>query len=196
MTSGTQVQEFWREEIHQHINWKELKAAIATVKSLAKPGNHIQLTVDNTVAFTYLAKGGGRMEHLNNLVRPFFQWCITHKLQLSLQWVPSEEQKADHLSRMEDNGDYTLNRELFLWVKTHLKQWVNPAIDMFASPGNCQLPCFVSRWPNFQAKATDALKCPLQDYLEVYANPSWTIIQSWLHRLQINPHLKCLMICP
>ena len=50
------VQDFWREEASQHINWKELKAAIFTVQSFATPGDKIMLCVDNVVTFAYLSK--------------------------------------------------------------------------------------------------------------------------------------------
>ena len=60
VTSGQMVQEFWREKRHLHINVKEMEAAINTVRSLAKPGEHVTLKVDNSVTFWYLTKGGGR----------------------------------------------------------------------------------------------------------------------------------------
>lgn len=58
-STGTFVQEFWREKASLHINIKELEAAIFTIKSLGKPGQTILLSVDNQVAFYYLTKGGG-----------------------------------------------------------------------------------------------------------------------------------------
>jgi hypothetical protein len=58
-TSGTIVKEFWRKDNILHINVKELKAAVNTIKSLAKPKENIILNVDNSVAFYYLKKGGG-----------------------------------------------------------------------------------------------------------------------------------------
>jgi transcriptional regulator of met regulon len=64
-TSGSLVQEFWRDKRHLHINVKELEAAINTVQSLAKNGEHVTLKVDNSVTFSYLTKGGGRIPSLN-----------------------------------------------------------------------------------------------------------------------------------
>ena len=55
--TGQVVQDFWRSEIGLHINIKELKAAVATVQSLAKPGETVHLAVDNQVAYHYLRKG-------------------------------------------------------------------------------------------------------------------------------------------
>ena len=58
LTENRQIQEFWRDQQGLHINIKELHAAIQTVKSLAKPKEQVNLSVDNTVAYSYLKKGG------------------------------------------------------------------------------------------------------------------------------------------
>ena len=52
--------EFWREKKTLHINYKELEAAVATIKSLANPGEVVELCVDNTVAYSYLKNGEER----------------------------------------------------------------------------------------------------------------------------------------
>ena len=49
LRTGQKVHEFWRSEAGLHINIKELKAAISTVRSLAKPGEKVFLTVYNSV---------------------------------------------------------------------------------------------------------------------------------------------------
>jgi hypothetical protein len=58
--TGHLVQEFWRDKRGLHINVKELEAAINTVQSLAKGGEHVLLKVENSVTFWYLTKGGGK----------------------------------------------------------------------------------------------------------------------------------------
>ena len=114
LKSGKFVQEFWRGKASLHINVKELEAAIATVKSLARPRKKFLLSVDNLVAYTYLTKGGGRKRHFNQIMRPFLKWCLENQIFLSVQWVPSQEMKADTLSRWSyDRGDYTLDRNFF-----------------------------------------------------------------------------------
>ena len=74
ITTGKIIQEFWREKSVLHINVKELEAAINTVKSLAKPGEHVKLKVDNSVTHWYVMKGGGQIPSLNHMVRPFLKW--------------------------------------------------------------------------------------------------------------------------
>jgi hypothetical protein len=196
-TSGALVQEFWRDKRHLHINVKELEAAINTVQSLAKPGEHITLKVDNSVTFAYLTKGGGRIPSLNQMVRPFLKWCMEKQVTLRKEQVKSSEDLADGPSRWhKDKGDYTLDRKLFHFLLHRMENFQTPQVDMFASPGNHQLPKFVARYPHWQAWEVDALRCPLRNITCCYANPPWTVISKWLHRLRENKHLNCMMIVP
>ena len=195
--SGIHVQDFWRERTLHHINVKELSAAIATVKSLSKPGEKVSLAVDNSVAFSYLHKGGGKLSHLNHYMRDLWQWCMERNILLEVKLVKSAEDQADCFTRQGlDRDDCTLDRGLFLHLSTLLSRWVVPTLDMFSSPGNKQLDHFVSRHPHWEASLVDALHCPLDQVHHCYANPPWTIIQQWLIRLWENPHLVCMTIVP
>ena len=144
--NGTVVQEFWREKGVLHINVKELIAATETVKSLAKEKELVHLSVDNSVAFSYLKKGGGKIPHLNHIMRDFWHWCMKKKIQVQVELVPSAEDQADFWSKPpQDHGDYTLDKKLFHFLRKKLHPYINPSVDMFASPGNHQLKRFVSR---------------------------------------------------
>jgi hypothetical protein len=105
---------------------------------------------------------------------------------------------ADGLSRTKvDPGDYTLDRGVFQQVcKIFAHKNFHPLVDMFASPGNHQLPEWVSRWPHQGACAVNSLECPLSQFREVYANPPWKIILLWLLRLRKNPEVQCLTVIP
>ena len=58
LLTGDVVQEYWRTQSGLHINIKELRAALDTIRSLAKPGEKVKICVDNTVAHSYLTRGG------------------------------------------------------------------------------------------------------------------------------------------
>ena len=59
VTSGLQVQEWWRAASGSlHINLKELQAAALTVQALARAGETVHLHVDNSVAHAYIRRGG------------------------------------------------------------------------------------------------------------------------------------------
>jgi hypothetical protein len=157
----------------------------------------VSLSVDNSVTFAYLRKGGGRIPSLNQLVRPFLKWCMEKEVNLEVHLIKSAEDLADGPSRwQQDRGDYTLNRNLFHDLLWQMKGHITPKVDMFASPGNHQLPLFVARYPHWQAMEVNALTCPLDNIRECYANPPWKIISTWLHRLRENKHIKCLVIVP
>ena len=131
---GNFVQEYWREKSSLHINVKELSAAICTVKSLAKPGETVSLSVDNQVIYYYLTKGGGRKNPFNAMLRPFSKWCKNQKITLNVNWVPSEKMLADPLSRWEiDRGDYSLDPLLFQWLKKIFSPHIDLETDLFAS---------------------------------------------------------------
>jgi hypothetical protein len=86
--------------------------------------------------------------------------------------VKSSEDLADGPSRWgQDRGDYALNRNLFQHLLRLMAPIINPQVDMFASPGNHQLPQFVARSPHWQAMEVDALKCPLKNIQSCNANP-------------------------
>jgi hypothetical protein len=127
LTSNQIVHEFWRTENGLHINVKELRAAINTVKSLAKKGEKVALAVDNSVTYAYLKNGGGRVPSLNAILRPFLKWCLENQIQLEINQVSSKEDLADAPSRWQmDKGDYTLNRDLFLALLRKIRNFDKP----------------------------------------------------------------------
>jgi len=197
LKTGQKVHEFWRSEAGLHINIKELRAAISTVKTLAQPGEKVFLTVDNSVTWSYLRKSGGRKPHLNAICRPFLQWCWDNKIELQPNLVASEDMVADELSRLPvDPGDYTLKREIFQEILKVFRPHVKPEVDMFSSPGNSQITKFVSRWPHWQAWGCNALEMDLAPVEHCWANPPWKLILPWLERLRENPHINCLLAVP
>ena len=89
------------------------------MKSLAMPKEVVQLGVDNQVAYFYLLKGGGRLLHLNSLMRDFWAWCLKHHITVKVHWVTSQDDKENRYTRLGlDTGDYTLDHGLFLSTKT------------------------------------------------------------------------------
>ena len=197
LTHNSAIQEFWRSAGQLHINVKELFAAVQTIKSFAKPKSTVHLCVDNSVAFSYLHKGGGRKPHLNKLMQDLWAWCLEHKVRITTTLIRSEQCAADALSRTPlDSGDYTLAPEIFQAILHHFSTWIQPEWDMFASPGNHKLPNFCARYPHWEASLVDALHCSLEAVGNCYANPPWNLVSQWLHRLWQHPKIRCLMVVP
>jgi hypothetical protein len=173
-----QIHDFWREGedllLHTHINEKKLQAAIDTVMSLAKPGAVVKFLVDNSVAYCYARKEGGRKPLFNAILRPFLRWLWDNQVEVVPVQVASADMPADEISRWTfDKGDYTLNRKVSQEFLYRMKNWCVPEVDCFASPGNTLFKRFISRWPHHQAEEVDSLHCSLAAYNQVYANPPW-----------------------
>ena len=196
--TGRVIHEFWRGS-EDHINVRELLAAINAVKGLAKKASTVRLSVDNQVVYYYLSKGGGRLARYNGLLRPFFQWMQENGVDLQVRWLPSAQNQADEVSRWAvDPGDYSLNLRLFRFVQKIFQPHIVLDTDLFASAGNRKCQRFVSRWPHCEAAAVDALHCDL-GVLETrgcFANPPWSVLQKFLPRLREFPSLKVLVVCP
>ena len=197
ISSGDLVQEFWRNKSSLHINYKEMAAAINTVRSLAKKNENVLLCVDNQVLFYYLQKGGGRKNPFNQMLQPFFHWLMAKNITLQVKWVPSAQCLADPISRWsQDPGDYTLDCNLFRYVQKIFAPFIHLETDLFASPGNKKLRQFVARWPHWEAKAVDALQCSLDNLGGMWANPPWSVIQKFLARLRLFPSARVLLAVP
>ena len=185
LDTGSHLHEFWRDQKGLHINVNELYAALQTVKSLAKTGEKVHLGVDNSVAYSYIKKSGGRKQVFNALMRPFLLWCREHNISVEVNLVKSAEMEADFLYRKSpDKGDYTLSRNVFLEVQSIFWPFIQPNLDIFASPGNAQLKNWVSRYPHWGAWACNALEMDLSRVRECWANPPWTLISQWLASLR------------
>ena len=131
------------------------------------------------------------------MLRPFLLWCQQNQIQLKVSWVPSREMLADKLSRwVLDRQDYQLDPHIFQKLQKIFLPHIQPDIDMFASPGNTQLPKFVARWPHWQAWGVDALHMDLSKIRHFHANPPWNLAYQWLIRLYHHPHIQCLTILP
>ena len=142
---------------------------------------------------------GGRIFHLNALMRQFWTWCLRHHIQVLVHLVKSEEDQADPYTRMGlDSGDYTLNGHLFQRLLGHFQSILTQedVWDMFASPGNKKFQKFCSRTHHWEASLVDALTCPLTGVNWCYANPPWTLINQWLIRLKKHPHITCMLVVP
>ena len=193
------VHAFWREAEVLHINVKELKAAVVTLKSLAAPGDHVLLQVDNSVTYSYLKKLGGRKTPFNLLVQDLVDWCLRRRITWDCELVPSQDMPADAISRWTfDPRDTSLDYHIYQRVKYEFRHWCRPTWDMWASPDTTKEPLFVSRWEHYRAARVDALACSLANIHHCYACPPWGLIHLWLSRVARvqDPKFRCLLIVP
>ena len=91
----------------------------ATVSCPTFSGQHHSLLLSQ--------KSWRKFPQYNQILRPFLSWLMQNQVDLSLEWVPSQDQQADSLSRWGvDPGDYTLHPWVFQWVKHHFQPWATP----------------------------------------------------------------------
>ena len=138
---GRIVHDYFMQFLSLHINAKELMPSEYTVLSLAKPHDTVRLLVDNSTAFFYLLKGGGRLRHLNDRIRMLFLFCIYNNIELLPEWVPTDEMPADAISRWgPDYEDYSLSHVVTRLVFSHFQAVCRPSVDLFAIYLNSKCP--------------------------------------------------------
>ena len=181
-----------------HINEKELQASALAVRSLARPGDYVHLKVDNTTTYFYLLRQGGRLRRLNNHIKDLFLWCWHHQVRLDVEWVKSEDNPADVVSRQgQDHKEVALSPSVF-WLLVTAMGCPRPPIDLFASRRNSKCPNFVGRYPSHhpQQLLVNSLTADLSHLRWTYACPPWKVILPFLARLPQFQSLRVMMVLP
>ena len=119
-TTNTAVQDFWRDKSMLHINEKELQAAVHTIKKFGQTKGTLPPLCGQFSGFC-LSQEGGRLPHLNRLMRDLWAWCMERQIVLHPGLVKSSEEKADFLTRQgKDCGDFTLYSIIFQLIHQKL----------------------------------------------------------------------------
>ena len=152
----TVAQGLWdNSESRKSSTWRELKAVDLVLKSLAP-----KLSCRRTKWFTdnqavaKIAESGSMKSELQSIALSISQTCLEHNIQLNMEWVPrSKNEKADKLSRIVDNDDWSVAGEVFHFFD---RCWGTHSIDRFASYYNAKTVRFNSRYWNPGCEAIDA----------------------------------------
>ena len=149
-----------REEAAVHINLQELWAVELTLKwfVLELSGLNVLVQTDNSTVIAYLNKQGGtRSPTLCAHTMRMISWCQERKITLrAIHIAGVTNTLADDLSRGRLSGpaEISLSPQV---VQTMFAKYYHPAIDLFASHRNKQLPVYCSRTRDPGAYAVDAL---------------------------------------
>ena len=144
-----------KSEAQKSSTWKELKAVELVLKALAPKLScrRIKWFTDNQ-AVEKIAVCGGMKTDLQEIALDICKTCLEYNIQLDMEWVPrSENQKADKLSRIIDNDDWSISDEAFKYFDG---LWGPHSIDRFASYYNTKVQRFNSRFWNPGTEAIDA----------------------------------------
>ena len=146
-----------KEELEEHINVLELRAALLGLQSLCNvEGVHIRGMADNTTAVAYINhQGGTKSPECNKVTGDFWECAEARELWLSAAHIPGVENVlADFKSRnFSDNLEWSMRDKLYQRI-VEVFGW--PEIDLFATRLNKKVDRFVSWLPDPEAEAIDA----------------------------------------
>ena len=140
-----------------HINKLELVGAISALKSMAKPGDHVLLHLDNKTALSYLRKRGGTKNfQLCKLAVKTGIWLMENDVLLSVEYISSKENViADMMSRFHiDFWEFSLKKDVYDYIMKIFK--AKPTMDVFASNLTAKMNIYCSWHQDQNAIAHDA----------------------------------------
>lgn len=164
----------WREgEREKHINDKELMAVERIFeeevwKSLGlKENEEWVLKIDNTVALSYVKRGGGRIQRLAEIAERVW-WNLARRriVVVGMDWVRSEWNWADVESRREEVGGWRTRGWLRRWGEEVTRHSIG--MDVFASAESAIVRRFYSKWDSPGSEGRNA-------FLREWEDGSWIV---------------------
>lgn len=124
----------------------ELEAIRLTLESFCQDGKldgqRILLRSDNQGVMYIVNKGGSMAPHLHAVTREILWHALGRNIDLMVEWIPrTENELADHLSKLVFSSDLQLNPRVFLDLS---KKFGPFRTDLFASHTNWLIPKFYS----------------------------------------------------
>jgi hypothetical protein len=196
IVEGYMVTGKWKEEEQkEHINLLELRTVEIVIKKLSNQikGKNLHISIDNTVAASYLKKGYGKVENLNKTANNIWDWCQKYNVTIEeVIYIPSEENLiADPLSRgkISQLQDWGLNNQAFKKLEKEMGPFT---IDLYASKTNKKLRNYRGYLKN-----RDALSLSIKDWEkeEVYCCPPISMITKTIMHM-IKYRLKATIVIP
>ena len=198
-------EDFSSKELLLHINEKEALALYRTLFQITikhpnlLTGKKIVVHVDNQTLHSIFNRGGSsKQSFITAICKNLFWLQIHNRFHLDIQWVPSERNQADSMTREQVQNDILLNNNAFLEL---WKRFGPFHMDLMASSTNTQrdpsgksLP-FYSRYYISSARGTDVFSKDIgQPYLN-YCFPPFKMLLLFLTHLR-SCRGSCLVIMP
>jgi len=197
---GNYIQKEWIDhERDWHINIQETVGAIVALKSMALPGDHVLLRLDNMTVLAYLRKRGGtRNYQLCKLGVDTGLWLMKNNIVVSFEHVSScDNDIADMLSRFSlDFWEFFVCRDVFDYIVDFFKAkyGVTPTCDVFASDRTKRMETYVSWKQDPLALGRDAFL--LQDWTPLpYLFPPTPLLARVLREVELRK-TKAILIAP
>ena len=157
---------------------------------------HVSVELDNVTSIKYGRVAVSRSIRMSRMGARFFDKVEEVGLELSFRHLAGEKNvEADRLSRQPcTHADWKLNRGLFRKVGKLLG--AKPAVDLFASSHNAQLPDFFSYNYDHRAIAADAFLHSWSQLGVLYAYPPPILVGRFLQKLRVDCCLRSVAIVP
>jgi hypothetical protein len=134
---------FSESEAVESSNLRELLGACRCLQSLVHrcEGRFVVLQVDAENLLGIVNRGSSKLP-INEMAREPFWFCLRHRIMISVEWVPREENAfADKISKMLIPEDWMLSRSWFQYLDY---KCAPHTVDLFASNVNNQCARFFS----------------------------------------------------
>ena len=156
-----------QEESLKSSTWRELAAVARVLDSMQKflSYNSVKWFTDSQSVASVVSKGSMKPE-LQSLAMYIFNICVEKHISIEMEWIPRTlNDKADYLSRIVDYDDWGIHPLLFRDLDS---LWGPHTCDWFASPHNCKINKFWSRY-----------WCPGTSGVDAFTE-NWHGIHGWL----------------
>ena len=179
-----------------HINLLEMKALLLGLQAFREDviGHHVTAMCDNSTVVTYFNKQGGTVScSLCSLASHLLRWTESLDIHLDARYLPGQSNVlADLLSRLGQvvGTEWSLHPQV---VRSLLRVWDNPLIDLFATSLNVKLPLYCSLVPDAQAVFEDAFRHPWDD-LDVYGFPPFPLVGRVIARVRESSRLAMTLV--
>ena len=172
-----------QDEIQNHINNLELRAIYFRLKSVCNDycNTHFCVLTGDTCAVSYINSFGKCRSH-NTVKRDSWMCSLERNNWLTVAHFPGKySTSADFLSKnINNNSKWKINTDIFKYILAELVY--TPEIDLFASRLNYQFKPYIYFKSDPQCFAVHAFSLPAWATWNLYAFPSFSIINLVLQK--------------
>lgn len=165
------------EEVHLHINVKEMLAIPRTLKAALPPwfrNATVRLGTDNASVFWLLLSGRASRNRVSLAAQlELLHIELDRNIVILPFWIPSAENPADSVSRAGYTHEETLSAALFGLVHARFGPF---SLDAMASAFNAKCTRYLSRFPSPSAAGVNFFAFPLGLEQSIYCFPPEPLI--------------------
>ena len=181
-----------------HINLLKMKALFLGLQASREDviSHHVTAMCDNSTVVAYVNKQRGMVSRaLCLLTRRLLRWTESFDIHLDARYLPEQANVLADLLRRRGQvvgTEWSLHPQV---VRSLLRVWGNPSIDLFATCLNAKLPLYCSLVPDPQAVFEDAFQQPWDD-LDLYVFPPFPLVSWVIAHVQESSRVAMTLVTP